>query len=135
MHKLSRAWTKFRALPLIVQILIVLGLVLLVAKARAADFLITDPQSGDQMRLLDRPCTHAQTLGHLQPLWRRHFKDGRVTNSKGHIEAYFCWIEHDDQRAYLKFEDGSSYFLVWPPVQEKQPQQDTPPPPKPGTTI
>lgn len=83
---------------------------LLAAPAYAGDLVMKIKESGIELRLYDAPCSHGGTLGLLKEEWRGKFRNARILNAKGFIEAYGCWLEKDGT-AIVIFDDGSNATL------------------------
>lgn len=69
--------------------------------------MLKNKDTGAQLRLMDSPCTHAETLMQLNEPWRPKFKNARILDKKGGIEFYGCWIKHDEETAFVLLQDGS----------------------------
>jgi hypothetical protein len=67
-------------------------LLLTAAPAPAADLVMKNKANGAQLRLLDTPCSHGETLAVLKEEWRPKFKNARILDAKGFIQFYGCWI-------------------------------------------
>lgn len=62
-------------------------------------------KSGDNsVRLQDRPCIHAGTLGLIRPEHRAEFRQGRATVN-GH-DFFMCWVLTPDGEVFMLFEDA-----------------------------
>lgn len=112
LQKIHRAWRSFRALPKIVQLAAVLFVAILAmllwpARAHAGDLVLKNKQTGAELRLLDTPCSHGETLAALKEEWRAKFKNVRIISAKGFIDAYGCWIQHDEETVFVLLQDGS----------------------------
>lgn len=77
----------------------------------AGDLVMKNKANGSELRLLDASCTHGETLGHLNEVWRPKFKNARILSAKGHIEFYGCWIQHDAETAYVILQDGAEMMF------------------------
>jgi hypothetical protein len=89
-------------------IAIVFAVSALVSWAARADLMVKSQESGIELRLLDAPCTHAQTLAGIKEEWRPKFRNARIMDGRGTILHYGCWVEHDAEIAFIMFDDGSS---------------------------
>lgn len=79
--------------------------------ALAGDLVLTNKDIGQELRLYERACSHAETKSKIRDEWRDKFKDARIRKIDGTILWYGCWIEQDGQ-AYVIFEDGD--MLAFP---------------------
>lgn len=82
----------------------IIAAMLAAGPAFAGDLVYQGMRNGSELRLLETPCSHGETLGHLKPEFRAAFKNIRA-KVRGQI-VYGCWIEEDDE-AYVIMEDGS----------------------------
>jgi hypothetical protein len=79
-----------------------------VAPPSRADLVLHNNDGSQELRLYESRCTHARTLAYIGPDHRTTFKNARILDRKGFIEAYACWIEAEPGIAFVWFEDGQS---------------------------
>jgi hypothetical protein len=77
----------------------------------AGDLVLKNKANGSELRLHDSPCVNAETLARLNEEWRGKFKAAKILNQKGHVEWFGCWIEHDEETAYILMQDGSQLMM------------------------
>lgn len=73
-----------------------------------ADLVLKNKENGYELRLLDTPCSHGETLAVLNEEWRPKFKNARILTPKGFIESYGCWIKQGDETIVLILSDGGA---------------------------
>src|SRR5688572_10432111 len=73
----------------------------------AGDLVLTNKDSGQELRLYERVCSHAGTVGLIAENWRDKFKDAKIRKTDGTVLWYGCWIEQNGN-AYVIFEDGDT---------------------------
>lgn len=84
---------------------------LLAALPVMGELVAKNKDTGGTLRLQDSACSHAETLAILREEWRPKFKNARILNSKGFIEFYGCWIEHDGDTAMVILQDGAALAI------------------------
>lgn len=85
-----------------------LMLLLVAANAFSGDLVARNKETGAELRLLDSPCSHGETLGVLREEWRAKFRNARILNGKGFIEAYGCWLKQEDDTIVVILQNGSA---------------------------
>lgn len=80
-----------------------------------ADLVMKSSDGAAELRLYESTCTHAGTIGHIKarfpaalPEHVAKFRNARILDKRGTIESYGCWLESDDGRMFVIFEDGTS---------------------------
>lgn len=95
---------------------LIIGLCLAaVAPPSRAELVMANSDGTRELRLYESACTHGGTIGHIKakfpaalPEHIAKFKNARIMDRRGTIESYGCWLESDDGRAFVLFEDGSN---------------------------
>ena len=83
----------------------ILALLALLALPAAADMVATNG-TGDELRLMDAPCTNSAILDGIKPEYQDQFQRGQATVGKQ--THALCWIDTREGYYFVFFENGQS---------------------------